>query len=206
MKEFIIKANECLRQDIKGFYYGHYHPGEYRYNGYIEEIIYILKNDEKQQDFYELKIAANRLANILMEDLPKVLAKINLDFPTVCVVPRAKKEDYYDENQKLFRKVVSLVVDYIGEIENGTKYITRHINTKTTHRKGDNGGDGKRPYPGITLDTCYIDDKVKGKDILLIDDLYTKTINIDEDIIQALLEKGATSVYFYSIGYTINRY
>jgi hypoxanthine-guanine phosphoribosyltransferase len=29
------------------------------------------------------------------------------------------------------------------------------------------------PYPGITKATCTISNEVKGKDILLIDDLYT---------------------------------
>ena len=41
---------------------------------------------------------------------------------------------------------------------------------------------------------------IKGKNILLIDDLYTKSININEDMIQALLDNGAKSVIFYSIG------
>ena len=44
---------------------------------------------------------------------------------------------------------------------------------------------------------------VKGKDILLIDDVYTKSINIDEDAIQVLLDKGARSVLFYCIGKTV---
>lgn len=42
----------------------------------------------------------------------------------------------------------------------------------------------------------------KDKDILLIDDIYTKTINIDEDAIQALIESGAKSVTFYAVGRT----
>jgi hypothetical protein len=37
---------------------------------------------------------------------------------------------------------------------------------------------------------------------LLIDDLYTKSVNIDEDWIQALYEKGAKNVIFYSVGKT----
>jgi predicted amidophosphoribosyltransferase len=61
------------------------------------------------------------------------------------------------------------------------------------------------PYPGITKDTCTISDQVKGKNILLIDDLYTKTVNIDEDAIQALLDKEAKSVTFYSVGKTVSR-
>lgn len=55
------------------------------------------------------------------------------------------------------------------------------------------------PYVGITHDTCNISEEVDGKDILLIDDIYTKDVNIDEDAIQALYDKGAKSVTFYSI-------
>ena len=44
-----------------------------------------------------------------------------------------------------------------------------------------------------------------GKDILLIDDIYTKTVNIDEDAIQALLDNGARSVFFYAIGKTVSK-
>jgi hypothetical protein len=82
----------------------------------------------------------------------------------------------------------------------------RHTNTRTTHldRNGE-GGDGNLPYPGITKDTCTISGQAKYKDILLIDDLYTKSVNIDEDAIQALLDKGANSVTFYSIGKTVSR-
>jgi hypoxanthine-guanine phosphoribosyltransferase len=64
------------------------------------------------------------------------------------------------------------------------------------------GGDGDMPYPGITKHTCKISNEVKGKDILLIDDIYTRTINIDEDAIEALLEKRAKSVVFYSVAKT----
>lgn len=62
------------------------------------------------------------------------------------------------------------------------------------------------PYIGITKETCSISDDVIGQDILLVDDLYTKTVNIDEDCIQALLDKGARSVTFCSIGKTLSRY
>lgn len=61
------------------------------------------------------------------------------------------------------------------------------------------------PYPGITKATCTISEEVRGKDILLIDDLYTEGVNIDEDAIQALLDNGAVSVIFYSLGKTLKR-
>ena len=52
-------------------------------------------------------------------------------------------------------------------------------------------GDGDMPHPGITKNTCNISSEVKGKDILLIDDIYTSRVYIDEDAIQALFDNGA---------------
>ena len=87
-----------------------------------------------------------------------------------------------------------------------TDHVVRHTDTRTTHMdKSGYGGEGNLPYPGITKDTCTISDKVRGKDILLIDDLYTASVNIDEDAIQALFDNGARSVTFYSLGKTIRR-
>ncbi|SDE74790.1 hypothetical protein [Riemerella columbipharyngis] len=153
-----------------------------------------------------MKDVLTQLCEILYNDLSEILKIIGKNKLTVCVVPRSKKEDYYREDQLYFREVVSSVVNRLSNFENGTKYIVRYKNTKTTHlHKNGEGGEGDLPYPGITKDTCEISDKIKNKDILLIDDLYTKTINIDEDAIQALLDLGAKSVIFYSIGKTLSR-
>ena len=102
------------------------------------------------------------------------------------------------------------VISKLNGFSDGTDYIIRHTDTKTTHlahspRAEQYAGNGSMPYKGITNDTCNISDNVKGKDILLIDDIYTGGVNIDEDAIQALLDKGARNVYFYSIGKTIHR-
>ena len=63
--------------------------------------------------------------------------------------------------------------------------------------------DGLAPYPGISLDTCTFSNNVNGRDILLIDDIYTRTVNIDEDMLQTLINLGANSISFYAIGKTI---
>lgn len=91
---------------------------------------------------------------------------------------------------------------------NGLDDIERKINTKTTHfhKKPEYGGDGEYPYPGITNDTCEISQNVRNKNILLIDDIYTKTININEDCIQALLDKGAKSVILYTVAKNVDKY
>jgi len=43
---------------------------------------------------------------------------------------------------------------------------------------------------------------IKNKDIILVDDIYTISANVDEDCIQFLLDNGARTVIFYAIAYT----
>lgn len=203
MNSFTIESNEYLSRSIHAYYHQDYTTFGAEGN---PDFINHLKNQFGDANVTALQEAVNKLEKILEEDL---LAIRNI-YPhvdlTVCVIPRAKTENSYSDNQKLFRKVVAAVVDNFFGYTNGTTYIIRKRNTRTTHmNRSGYGGDGDMPYPGITLATCNISDKVKGKHILLIDDIYTKTINIDEDAIQALLEKGAKSVLFYSVGKTRSR-
>lgn len=139
--------------------------------------------------------------------MPEVLRLSGKQSLRVCVIPRAKREDSYRKNQLYLRATIQYVTKHLAGFVDGTHDIIRHTNTSTTHlARHGNGGPGELPYVGITKDTCSISNDVIGKDILLIDDLYTKTVNIDEDCIQALLDKGARSVIFYSIGKTISRF
>lgn len=195
-----------LDKNVFAFYHSVYHSGgAWEEKGTIENMIWTLKNDV---DAFPSRIpdSKQKLFNILNEDLPKILKQIGKGNLTICVVPRSKSENHYKNDQLLFRETISDVVDKLPNFENGTKYIVRHTNTRTTHlNRNGQGGDGNLPYPGITKDTCTISANVRDKDILLIDDLYTKTVNIDEDAIQALLYKGANSVTFYSIGKTLEK-
>lgn len=195
-----------LKQDTNAFYHADYNGGgSWQISNSIENLIWTLKNDvDPFPD--RIQNVAIQFSKILHQDFPEILQITKKNNLIVCVIPRSKAESHYRKDQLLFREIISLVVDKLPNFDNGTKYIIRHINTKTTHldRNGE-GGDGNLPYPGITKDTCTISEKVKGKDILLIDDLYTKSVNIDEDAIQALLDKGANSVTFYSIGKTVLR-
>src|SRR5690606_27015264 len=120
--------------------------------------------------------AQQRLSSIIRQDLSQILQQVGKNNLTVCVVPRSKMEGYYRADQLLFRAVISDVVAQMSNFENGTNFIVRHTNTRTTHldRNGQ-GGDGNLPYPGITKDTCTISEQVNGRDVLLIDDLYTKS-------------------------------
>jgi len=205
MNKFIISANMYLTQDIQGYYHEDYYGGgNWKIDGTIENIITTLKNDIPPfKDKKTLKLTVCRLKKILKKDLSKIQKVLKNNNLTVCVIPRAKDESTYRKNQLLFKSTVQHIIKKLG-LNDGSNYIIRHTNTRTTHRnRAGYGGDGSMPYPGITNDTCYISDKVKDKDILLVDDLYTKTINIDEDAIQALLDKGAKSVIFYSVGKTV---
>lgn len=205
MENFIIQPNEYLTKPIIGFYHSEYHGGgRWRLQGTIENMICTLKNDIIRYSNKVLQEKVNKLSNILRTDLPQIPNLTGINNLTVCIVPRAKAESKYRKDQLLFKKTVSKVVNQLEGFFDGTNFIIRCEDTQTTHlRHGiSRGGNGPSPYPGITKDTCIIR-KVRGKDILLIDDLYTKTINIVEDAIQALLDVGARTVIFYSVGKTV---
>ena len=206
MTPFTIEKNSYLKQNIQGFYHTHFGGVDLPNN---PNFLYKLKNDPHHNWTTEhLKTAITEFANILIVDLPKVQSHLGISSLTVSVVPRSKADKNYNQNQLLFKATVKHIVNKLGLID-GTDYIIRHTNTKTTHLKKPMEGfnnDGDLPYVGITNATCNISDSVNGKDILLIDDIYTKTVNIDEDAIQALLKKGAKSVAFYAIGNTVLKF
>lgn len=206
MTPFTIEKNSYLKQNIQGFYHTHFGGVDLPNN---PNFLYKLKNDPHHNWTTEhLKTAITEFANILIVDLPKVQSHLGISSLTVSVVPRSKADKNYNQNQLLFKATVKHIVNKLGLID-GTDYIIRHTNTKTTHLKKPMEGfnnDGDLPYVGITNATCNISDSVNGKDILLIDDIYTKTVNIDEDAIQALLNKGAKSVAFYAIGNTVLKF
>lgn len=201
MKSFIIPANDYLKQNIQGFYHADY--VRYRNPGnpdYVNE----LKNTYNSNAPTVLRNAVQNLTAVLLEDLPLISNHIQSPNITVCIVPRAKAERIYRVNQLLFKSTIHSVANQLDAFVDGTNYIVRHKNTRTTHLR-DHDTDGSMPYIGITNDTCHISSDVRGKNILLIDDIYTKGINIDEDAIQALLDNGANSVTFYAIGRTLKK-
>ncbi len=203
MYNFTIPSNEYLQQDIQAYYHTDYVG--YRNLG-NPDYINTLKNTYGNLSAAILNSAIQELENVLQEDLPQIFQLLQLNSLTVCVVPRAKTD--YQVNQLLLKSTIRNVVNRIDGFCDGTNYISRHTNTRTTHLRKpmpNYNNDGLEPYLGITTDTCNISDNVKGRDILLIDDLYTRTVNIDEDAIQALLNNGASSVTFYSIGCTLYR-
>ena len=200
MNQFIIMMNEFLSTDIQAYH--RYDYTTYKTAG-NPDFINHLKNQFGDTEPCTLKKAEDELRKTIEEDLTIIRERLNNLNLTVCVIPRAKAEKYYSDNQRLFKKVISSVVDKANGFINGTNYIMRHTNTRTTHmNKNGRGGDGDMPYVGITKATCHISSEVQGKDILLIDDIYTKGVNIDEDAIQSLIDNGAKSVIFYAVAKT----
>ena len=198
-----------LTKKVQAYYHDDYHGGDQELRdtaGTVENIITTLKNQFKDRSTDNLLMAAKFMIRILNADLPQILRMTEKCEFVVCAIPRSKAENTYINEQLLFKKAIQASVKNLNSFIDGTNYIVRHTDTRTTHMdKSGYGGVGNLPYPGITKDTCTISDKVRGKDILLIDDLYTASVNIDEDAIQALFDNGARSVIFYSLGKTIRR-
>ncbi|WP_435355374.1 hypothetical protein [Emticicia sp. SJ17W-69] len=206
MTPFTIEHNNYLTQNIQGYYHTDFGGVTLPNN---PNFLYKLKNDPHHNwSDYRIQEAQHELLQILLNDLPEILTKIDVNQLTVCVVPRAKADNTYRPNQLLFKATVRNAINQFGNnFIDGTNFIVRHTDTKTTHlRKPMEGivNEGSEPYPGISFDTCSFSNNIIGRDILLIDDIYTKTVNIDEDMIQSLLNCGANSVTFYSIGNTVH--
>lgn len=203
------ERGQFLTRSIEGFYHDNYHGGNRELRetiGTVENIITTLKNQFQDKSEDVLITAGKKLIEILKRDLPQILRILGRTNLTVCIIPRAKALNNYTKYQLIFREAVYIVARDLNGFIDGIDYIIRHTDTRTTHMdRSGYGGEGDLPYPGITIETCTISDDVSGKNILLIDDLYTESINIDEDAIQALLDNGANSVVFYALGKTAPR-
>ena len=210
MIQFTIKQNDFLSKEIEAFSHTDY-IGYDRRDEIENYPMYLLtlKNDVNR-NWREslLKDAQKSLLAAISSDLPEIIDKIEPENLTVCVVPRAKKENSYRKDQLLFKETIRIAVNKLGDdFIDGTQFISRHTNTKTTHLRrpiDDYDNDGSEPYPGISGNTCNFSENLRGRDILLIDDIYTENINIDEDMIQALLDCEANSVTFYAVEKTIH--
>ena len=213
MEKFEIKANVHLKQDVQGYYHSIYQSMYYHDDNH-PILINHLQNDTLEISDANIKKATQTLLENLEEDLPQILKEEKKDL-YVCVVPRAKPERFYEPSQLLFKETIrTFVTNKLKSITggsfsfyNGVDFIERIKETRTTHLrnikvkyKESTSYEGDLPYKGVSIDTCTFSDEIKGKNILLIDDLYTYTVNIDEDMIQALYDKGAAYVCFYSIG------
>lgn len=199
LKEFVILKNNFVSRDIKGHYHVDYvrmgNPGNPDY-------LNVLKNDFGRRNDNELSIAIKSLEAALDECFR--LCK-HPDTWAVCVVPRAKSESMYHPKQRYFRACVQSAGRRVGFVD-GTLWMTRHTDTVITHlNQSGHGGSGDTPYVGITKATCHLSPDITEKRIVLVDDIYTPGVNIDEDAIQALLDAGASQVVFFAVGKTVPR-
>ena len=207
VNRFLLKENEYLTQAVYGFFHAEFGGVDHPNN---PNFLYKFKNDPHHNwNDAQLQWAKIELKQVLRSDLPEILRFIRSASLTVCVVPRAKSDCCYRADQLLFRTTVSECAREIIGFQDGTNFISRHTNTRTTHlRKPVQGylNDGAGPYPGIAEDTCHFSYEICGRHILLVDDIYTRTVNIDEDMVQALFNKGARFVVFYAIGNTVRKF
>lgn len=207
LKRFDLIKNDFLKQSVFGFYHADFGGVSYPGN---PNFLYKFKNDPHHNwSASQLEWAKRELRRVLHADLPAILHCLCLSSLTVCVVPRAKSDNSYHPDQLLFRDTVGKCARDIQGFQDGSHFILRHTNTRTTHlRKPDERfvNDGPLPYPGIAQDTCHFSNNIQGRHILLVDDIYTKTVNIDEDMVQTLFNNGARFVVFYAVGNTIKRY
>lgn len=208
---FKIENNEFLSDGpIKAYYHEEYSAdmGERdNYSGYI----HVLKNTFNEKPQSDLQNAANVLFEILLHDLKVIAEEEDFNDDVLVIgVPRAQTESSYNKNQLLFRSTISEVTKLLG-YEDGNSAVIRIKDTKTTHISNPTtlinnklNNSLLEPFPGISRETCDIRTSlIHGKNIILIDDVYTKTANIAEDLIQALIDLGAKMVVFYSCWYTI---
>lgn len=199
--KFIVEKNNFLSRDTEGYFH-QYYTGYGRPDN--PDFLNVLKNTFDNEPMERLVRARDEVVRILLCDIPEIIQnKEDKNWIMVCV-PRAKALDTYSRTQLMFKEAVKIAANKIDGVIDGTEYIKRIKNTRTTHIKSPLvPNDGPYPYPGITGETCQIDkNKIKDKKIILVDDIYTKNVNIDEDCIQALYNCGANEVIFYSIGYT----
>ena len=190
-----------LDRDIDLYFHAHY----YGFSSAENTIKYVnyLKNDRR--DFDKLIAASeDRAAAVLAVDLAELVGVYG---PlTVCGIPRSKREDAYPPEKMGLKRAIRKAIAMNPDLSDGLDYIVRHTNTLCTHRSyWGYGGDGEGPRRGLMHDTCNISAEVAGNDIVLVDDIYTAGVGIDEDGVQALLDAGARSVIMYTFGCTASR-
>lgn len=207
MNKFTMEANQFLERNVTGYFHADFHGASHPGN---PDFLYKLKNDPHHNWTQQhLQYAVNDLNRVLSLDFPEIIRHAKLDLLTVCVVPRAKADTSYRPDQLLFRTTVGTYARTTRGFQDGSNFIIRHTNTRTTHLRRPVDGfenDGRMPYPGIASNTCHFAPQISGLDILLVDDIYTRTVNIDEDMVQALFDNGARSIVFYAIGNTPRKF
>ena len=207
MQPFKLNINDYLTTETTGYYSTEYTRFGRTLNPRADEIsehLRTCKNRFNDKTIDELT-DAQALIPILKAALSTIQKKENFEKPCIINVPRAKRPEMYFDAQLLFSKFVCEA----SELAN-FPYIEalRVKNTKTTHIKDERFGmvfkqkidEQPKPYPGISRETCQIKGDIQGKNIILVDDIYTRNANIDEDFVQFLYNQGANRVILYCVG------
>jgi len=205
--KFIIDTNAYLHDATVGYYHQDYMGYDHPDN---PQFLLTLKNTFANTNNRLLAAAQAEVVKILLSDIPEIMKENKINSCICVCVPRAKASQKYSKTQLMFKEAVCEAVAQLVGVADGTDCIERTIDTCTTHlAKATEEGrlsidnSGSKPYPGITIETCSINaTRFRGQNVILIDDIYTKTVNIDEDCIQALYQNGAKKVIFYAIGKT----
>lgn len=202
MFKYEIAADDVLSVPVAGYFHDYYTKWNDPANSV--RFLFNLKNDDNASPHSLIAVMMGWLYEILEKDFGKLAAIHPEKSFTVCGIPRSKAERSYSEDQLGLKRTIRAATMALG-LHDGMDYIVRTVDTATTHRKWCSCGAGAGEFPrkGLVRDTCYLSPKIAGKDILLVDDIYTRTVGIDEDAIQALLDCGARSVTFYAVGYTM---
>lgn len=181
------------------------------------DFILTLKNTFNSEPNFKLERAQARVEQILTGWLPVVMQEENLSPCSIVCVPRAKGFYTYSNRQMCLLQGVHQATNTLAQsmnVTDATRAVFRTVNTKTTHfrkpvnrvtvNQEEEPNNGPEPYPGITKGTCNIDvKKISGKNILLVDDIYTYGVNVDEDCIQALYDAGASKVVLFTLSRTV---
>ena len=181
-----IGNDAFLDRDVDLYFHAHY----YGFSSTENTIKYInyLKNDRRTFDD-RIATSEEKAAMILAVDLSEL---VNLYGPlTVCGIPRSKREDVYPSEKMGLKRAIRKAIAMNQLLSDGMDYIVRHTNTLCTHRSyWGYGGDGEGPRPGLIRDTCHLSSEIAGKNIVLVDDIYTADVGIDEDGVQVCLMLG----------------
>jgi len=185
---------------------GYYHDEYYGMSSPNNRIrfVNVLKNDRLLSSPNDIARGEVMLATAIRADLARITQAHGC--LTLVGVPRSKCEASYPWAKMGLKRALRRAVSENSQLADGLDYIIRQQDTLCTHRSyWGYGGTGEGPRPGLIADTCFMSAEIAGKDILLVDDIYTPNCGIDEDAISAVLNAGARSVVFYAIGYTVSR-
>ena len=207
-----LPTNSFLKKEITAYFHDYYITTKDGGSDFSDMILSIKNNGTDT--------VKDNISKIIGEDLDKIIDINDIyreNRPIVIAVPRSKPDNFWQNCQLQFRPTILMGLKkskytikgkHTPWIIDGINYLTRILETKTTHLShlNNQNNGGSSPYPGITKDTCELNGDISEKNIILIDDIYTECKGIDEDCIQFLLDCGAKNVILYTLGMTKRSY